>query len=70
MANSDPFWVIDYLIVVADPRLLSAEELEDIMARAWSVPSGQLEAYLGPFATEGKLTAYSFTSWNVDGGSP
>lgn len=68
-ANSDPYWVIDYLIVVPDPRYLSREELDRIMAKAWELPPEALEIYLESYKNEGKLTPYVFTSWNVEGGS-
>lgn len=67
--NSDPYWVIDYLIVVHDPSKISRQEVEQIMQRAWGLPPETIEAYLEPYVNEGKLTPYLFTSWNVTGGS-
>jgi hypothetical protein len=67
--NRDPLWVIDYLIVVPDPRRISREELEGIMKDAWALPPEAIEGYLKPFAEQGVLTPYVFTSWNVKGGA-
>jgi hypothetical protein len=68
-ANSDPYWVIDYLIIVPDPRKISREEIEQIMDKAWDLPPEAIQAYLEPYQNEGKLTPYVFTSWNVEGES-
>jgi len=68
-ANSDPYWVIDYLIVVPDPRKISREEVEQIMEKAWELPPEAIQTYLEPYKNEGKLTPYVFTSWNVEGAS-
>jgi hypothetical protein len=67
--NTDPYWVIDYLIIVPDPRKTSREEVEQIMEKAWELPPEAIEAYLEPYRNEGKLTPYVFTSWNVEGAS-
>jgi hypothetical protein len=66
--NNDPYWVIDYLIVVPDPRKITREELESIMKQAWQLPAEAIEPYLAPYKSDGKLTPYVFTSWNVAGG--
>ena len=66
-ANSDPYWVIDYLIIVPDPRKISREEVEEIMKKTWDLPPEGIEAYLEPYENEGKFTPYVFTSWNVEG---
>jgi hypothetical protein len=68
-ANTDPLWVLDYLIVVPDPRKLSAAELDQIMEKAWELPPEKVETYLAPYEKEGKLKPYVFTSWNVKGAS-
>jgi hypothetical protein len=68
-ANSDPYWVIDYLIVVPDPRKISPEELDRIMEEAWDLPAEAIQAYLEPYKNDGLLTPYVFTSWNVEGAS-
>lgn len=68
-ANSDPYWVIDYLIIVPDPRKISREEVEEIMKKAWELPPEAIEPYLEPYKNEGKFTPYVFTSWNVKGES-
>jgi hypothetical protein len=67
--NSDPYWVIDYLIVVPDPRKTSSEEVDQIMEKAWELPPEEIQNYLEPYKNEGKLTPYVFTSWNVEGAS-
>jgi hypothetical protein len=68
-ANSDPYWVIDYLIVVPDPRKISRQEIDQIMDKAWDLPPKAITDYLEPYEKEGKLAAYIFTSWNVEGAS-
>ena len=68
-ANSDPYWVIDYLIVVPDPRKASREEIDRIMEEAWDLSPEAIQAYLEPYKNEGLLTPYVFTSWNVEGAS-
>jgi hypothetical protein len=67
--NTDPYWVIDYLIVTPDPRKISRDELEAIMDEAWSLPPAAIADYLKPYEEQGVLTPYIFTSWNVEGGS-
>ena len=67
--NRDPYWVIDYLIVVPDPREIARDELEAIMEKAWALPPEGIEEYLKPYAEQGVLTPYVFTSWNVEGGA-
>ena len=67
--NSDSYWVIDYLIVVPDPRKASPEEVDRIMDEAWDLPPEAIQAYLEPYKNEGLLTPYVFTSWNVEGAS-
>jgi hypothetical protein len=68
-ANSDPYWVIDYLIIVPDPRKTDQQEIDQIMKKAWELPPEAIEDYLEPYKKEGKLTPYVFTSWNVQGES-
>ena len=67
--NSDPYWVIDYLIIVPDPRKISREEVDQIMEEAWELPPEAIETYLESYKEEGTLTPYVFTSWNVEGAS-
>ncbi len=56
--------VVDYLIVVPDPRVIGAEELDRLMAAAPALPDfDAIAAYLG---REGKGIRWFFdTSWNV-----
>jgi hypothetical protein len=59
--------VIDYLIIVPDPRKITREEVDQIMEKAWELPPEAIEAYLESYAAEGEFTPYVFTSWNVEG---
>ena len=68
-SNSDPYWVIDYLIIVPDPRKISREEVEEIMDEAWDLPPEVIQDYLEPYERDGLFTQYVFTSWNVEGAS-
>jgi len=63
-----PYWVVDYLIVVPDPRKISTEELDGIMEQAGSLSPEELQKYLAPYQKEQRLTTFVFTSWNVKGG--
>jgi hypothetical protein len=67
--DRNPYWVVDYLIVVPDPRKTSRDDIEGIMKKAWALPPEAIEEYLKPYAQEGVLTPYVFTSWNVEGGA-
>ena len=66
-ANADPYWVIDYLIVVPDPTAADSREIARIMEPIWDLPPAALAAHLAPHEQAGILTAYRFTSWNVAG---
>ncbi len=66
-ANSDPYWVIDYLIVVPDPTVADAGEIDRIMEQVWDLPPEAVGARLEPHEKAGTLIAYQFTSWNVEG---
>jgi hypothetical protein len=63
-----PYWVVDYLIVVPDPRKISKEELNGIMENAGALTPEELQKYLQPYQKEQKLETYVSTSWNVKGG--
>ena len=63
-----PYWVVDYLIVVPDPRKISTEELNGIMEQAGALDPEELQKHLQPYQKEQKLMTYIFTSWNVKGG--
>jgi hypothetical protein len=63
-----PYWVVDYLIVVPDPRKISTEELGGIMEQAGALDPEALQKHLQPYQKEQKLMTYIFTSWNVKGG--
>ena len=67
--DRNPYWVIDYLVVVPDPRKADRREIEAIMEKAWALPPEAIEEYLMPYAEQGVLTPYVFTSWNVEGGA-
>ena len=66
-ANSAPYWVIDYLIVVPAPAADDAAEIDRIMEQAWELPPEAIAARLEPHEKAGTLSAYQFTSWNVQG---
>jgi hypothetical protein len=67
MSSPAPFWVIDYLIMVPDPREITRAELADIAAEAWSRDNEGIMRYLRERA-EGRFEYYFATSWNVAGG--
>jgi hypothetical protein len=67
-ASGAPYWVIDYLIVVPNPTADDAAEIERIMEQVWDLPPTTIAARLEPHQKAGTLTAYQFTSWNVQGG--
>ena len=67
--DRNPYWVIDYLVVVPDPRKGDRRQIEAIMEKAWALPPEAIEEYLMPYAEQGVLTPYVFTSWNVEGGA-
>ena len=67
-ANSAPYWVIDYLIVVPDPTAADAGEIDRIMEQAWELPPEAIATRLEQHEQAGTLSAYQFTSWNVAGG--
>ena len=66
-ANADPYWVIDYLIVVPDPTATESGEIDRIMEQIWNLPPEAIAAHLEPYENAGTLTSYRFTSWNVTG---
>jgi hypothetical protein len=66
-ANADPYWVIDYLIVVPSPTAAESAEIDRIMEQIWDLPPEAIAAHLEPYENAGTLTSYRFTSWNVKG---
>lgn len=66
-ANSDPYWVIDYLIVVPDPTVADTGEIDRIMEQVWELPPEAIGARLESHEKAGSLVAYQVTSWNVEG---
>ncbi len=58
------YWVVDYLIVVPDPRAISPEQVDGLMQKVPALPDfDAIKAYLD---REGKGLRYFFdTSWNV-----
>ena len=63
-----PFWVIDYLIILPDPRKISKAELDKLMKEAWNITDpDELTAFLDSRAD--KLKFFIDTSWNVEGGT-
>ena len=65
--NADPYWVIDYLIVVPDPTAAESGEIDRVMEQIWDLPPEAIAGHLEPYENAGTLTAYRFTSWNVKG---
>ena len=66
-ANADRYWVIDYLIVVPDPTTTESGEVDRIMEQIWDLPPAAIADHLEPYENAGTLSAYRFTSWNVQG---
>ena len=64
-ANSAPYWVIDYLIVVPNPAKIGSQEIDQIMEEAWGLSAEAIAIRLQPYETQGRLAAYRSTSWNV-----
>ncbi len=67
--NRDPLWVVDYLIVSADPRNAESGDVEEIMETVLSLPLEAVESYLSGYVERGVLRAHAFTSWNIRGGA-
>jgi hypothetical protein len=68
LIKDDPalYRVIDYLVVVPDPRKISASELDSLMERVW--PLGDPAAIGRALdAEKGRLRYFTDTSWNVKG---
>ena len=65
-ARSAPLWVIDYLVVVPDPRKMSSHDLETMMKNApeESDPA-VLKAFLDGRKVDGRFQYFLTTSWNV-----
>jgi len=67
-ATAAPYSVIDYLVIVPDPRAIEAGELEALMSVAPSITDPDaLRAYLEK--QKGRLRYFFDTSWNVAGRS-
>ncbi len=63
--TSAPYLVIDYIIIVPDPRKITNEEVEEIMTEA--VQNEELEEIFKPLQEEEeRLDYYYFTNWNVE----
>jgi hypothetical protein len=66
--KDDPalYRVIDYLVVVPDPRKISASEMDSLMERVWQLGD---QAAIGRAldAEKGRLRYFTDTSWNVKG---
>lgn len=65
--NADPWWVIDYLIVVPDPRRITEAEVDEALRAVLSLAPSEVEALLAPYRAAGRLIPYTFTAWNVPG---
>ncbi len=68
-ANPAPLRVIDYLIIVPDPRRTSRQEIEEIMDKAYALDPVVIQDFLKPYEDQGKFSVYQFTSWNVKKGA-
>jgi hypothetical protein len=61
-----PFRIIDYLLVVPNPKKISKEEISSIVSDAWKNTDPQnLDDVLDNYSKE--FSYYIFTSWNVRG---
>ncbi len=65
--NADPWWVVDYLVVVPDPRRITAAEVDEALRAVLSLAPSEVEAVLAPYRAAGRLIPYPFTAWNVPG---
>lgn len=66
-SSGAPYWVIDYLILVPDPRKITAGELSGIASAAWRLKSDEMLSSIRAQAGE-RFDYYFATSWNVAGG--
>ncbi len=65
--NSDPYLVIDYLILIPDPRKITEIELDDILNQTSQFEELEdLQTFLQTNAKD-RFQYYFFTSWNVPG---
>jgi hypothetical protein len=62
-ADPSPLRVIDYLVVVPDPRAITKPELDSLMQRIWGLDEATRAAALQ--AEKGRLRFFTDTSWNV-----
>jgi hypothetical protein len=61
-----PFWIIDYLFIVPDPRLIKPNELEDLVSKTSEITTlPALEKLLAEY--KGKLTWFYKSNANVEG---
>jgi hypothetical protein len=67
--TSEPLWVIDYLVVVPDPRRVRRDRVQAIMGPALAAPADTIPALLESYERDGLFRSYSYTAWNVDGGA-
>lgn len=67
-SQSVPYLVIDYLVIVPDPRKITAKEVDAMMSRApdFTNPT-QLVQYLKSNEGDGRYRYFFTTSWNVKG---
>lgn len=68
-ATQAPLWVVDYLIVIPDPRKITREELDKLEEGSQGLEPAKINAYLKPLVEQQKLKVYTYTSWNVKGGA-
>lgn len=64
--GSAPYLVIDYLVIVPDPRKISAAEVDSMMAKAPDISNmKELTTYLDGQRSGDRFRYYFSTSWNV-----
>ena len=59
-----PFVVIDYLVAIRDPRLISKAEMGDVLDELWAVSDD--EDFVGKLQQYNGISFYLDTSWNVE----
>ena len=65
--HSSPYLVIDYLIIVPDPRKITSNELYVLMEEAWNFREDtKIKGFLDQY--DSVLTYFIKTNWNVESG--
>jgi len=67
-SSSAPYLVIDYLVIVPDPRKISSKEIDAMMKDAPDFTNtAQLKSYLDSKSSGDRFRYFFSTSWNVKG---